>query len=101
MLVGWGMSLNEAKQGKNLRRCYHHPGQVSQGATVTLTCERIYPARYVMIDKAPNTDVLTLCEVEIYAEPKANGNYDLYLVIIINHKSQSTIDCFMNELFGD
>ena len=78
MLVGWGMSLDKAKQGKDLRRCYHHPGQVALGATVTLNCDTIYPARYVMIDKAPNTDPLVLCEVEVYAEPTANGNYYLY-----------------------
>ena len=79
MLVGWGMSLNEAKQGKDLRRCYHHTGEVSSGATVTLNCDMIYPARYVMIDKAANTGPLTLCEVEVYAVPTANSNYDFYL----------------------
>ena len=75
VLVGWGMSLNEAKQGKKLRRCYHHPGQVALGATVTLNCDRIYPTRYVMITQAPK--MLTLCEVEVYADPKANGKYDI------------------------
>ena len=74
VLVGWGMSLDEAKQGKNLRRCYHHPGHV--GATATLNCDKIYPTRYVRINKAPNAKILTLCEVEVFAEPTANGNYD-------------------------
>ena len=73
------MSLNEAQQGKKLRRCYHHPDQVASGATVTLNCDKIFPTRYVMINKAPNTEALTLCEVEVYADHKANGNYDFYL----------------------
>ena len=78
VLVGSGMSLDDAKQGKNMQRCYHHPGEVSTGATITLTCDKIYPTRYVLIDKAPNTGSLTLCEVEVYAEPTANGKYNYF-----------------------
>ena len=76
------MSLGEAQQNGNLRRCLHYPGTVPQGGTVTLHCDKTYPARYLMVVKAPYSDALSLCEVEVYARTATGEFYNFSIISI-------------------
>ena len=74
------LSFDAAKKNRGNKLCMYHKKQVRQGATETLRCKKPTKAKYVKI-QVRGIRMLTLCEVEVYAQ-KGKGNYANLIIYI-------------------
>lgn len=60
--------------------CARYPGKAGRSEILSLTCETCVLGRYVWVTKPDTTrEPLTLCEVEVYGEPRKNYAKSLVL----------------------
>ena len=58
--------------------CYHHTGTVSSGTTLSVNCTSVTSGRYLAIQIKGSSKILTLCEVQAFAERGKFLNFVIY-----------------------
>jgi hypothetical protein len=71
-----GSDAPEIKEGQEIESatavCTYQTGELSDDE-YTFTCETPVVGRFLNIQAVPGNEILTLCEVEVYAEPGASA----------------------------